>query len=50
MGPSTGEIVLWARNLTNSGVTTFPLLVLTGLASSDFQAARTYGVDLSLKF
>jgi len=50
LGPTTGEVALWARNLTNSDVTTFPLSFLSYAASASFQPARTYGADFSIKF
>jgi iron complex outermembrane recepter protein len=50
MGPTTGEIALWGRNLSNSDVTQFPLTFLSYAGSADFQPARTFGADFSLKF
>jgi iron complex outermembrane receptor protein len=50
IGPTTGEVAVWARNLTDSDVTQFPLAFLSYAASSSFQAARTYGADFAVTF
>jgi iron complex outermembrane receptor protein len=50
LGPAHLGISLWARNLTNNRDAQFPLALSVYEASSSFQQARTYGVDMSVKF
>jgi iron complex outermembrane recepter protein len=50
MGPATGEVAVWARNLNDNKATLFPLNLDSLLASADFQPARTYGVDFIVNF
>jgi iron complex outermembrane recepter protein len=49
-GPTKGEVAFWVRNLTNNGDLEFPIAFANFLASSDFQPARTFGLDLSIKY
>ena len=49
MGPSHGEIALWARNLANNKDPLFGLFNGYG-ASTSYQPARTYGVDFTVDF
>jgi iron complex outermembrane recepter protein len=50
MGPVEGEIAIWGRNINNNKTPLFPLTFGTYVASSDFQPAPTYGIDLIGKF
>jgi iron complex outermembrane recepter protein len=50
VGPTTAEVAIWARNLNNNKSTLFPLDFLSYELASDFQPARTYGVDLIVDF
>ena len=50
IGPVEAEIALWGRNLTNNRAPTFPLNIGNFILSSSFQAARTYGADVIVKF
>lgn len=43
------QIALWAKNLTNNKSFTFPEN-FGFIASTEWQAARTFGVDISLKY
>lgn len=49
VGPLEAELALWSRNLTNDRSIQYPLTTVVEAASS-FQQARTFGVDLALKF
>ena len=44
------DAAFWTRNLTNRKDVQFPLTYGSFLASSSFIQARTYGVDLSVRF
>ena len=44
-----GQIALWAKNLTNNKSFTFPEN-FGFIASTEWQAARTFGVDISFKY
>jgi iron complex outermembrane receptor protein len=50
LGPAHLGISLWARNLTNNKDAQFPLGFATYAVSASFQQARTYGLDMSVKF
>jgi iron complex outermembrane receptor protein len=50
LGPAHLGISLWSRNLTNNKDAQFPLGFATYELSASFQQARTYGVDMSVKF
>ncbi|HKT73702.1 MAG TPA: TonB-dependent receptor [Steroidobacteraceae bacterium] len=46
------EVALWVRNLTDNSEVQFPVAFGNPpfLASSTYQAARTYGIDLNVRF
>lgn len=50
LGPAHLSISLWARNLTNNRDAQFPLSFATYLATASFQQARTFGLDVGVKF
>jgi iron complex outermembrane receptor protein len=50
LGPAHLDVAFWTRNLTNNKDAVFPLAFVTYAASSDFQSARTYGLDVSVRF
>jgi len=50
LGPGHLDVSFWTRNLTNDKSPLFPLELLSTIAASDFQPARTYGVDLAVRF
>ena len=45
-----GEIAVWAKNLTNDRSITFPDILGGFVAGTEFQAARTFGLDLNFKY
>ena len=45
-----GRIAIWAKNLTNDRSITFPDIAGGFIASTEFQAARTFGVDVGFKY
>ena len=49
IGPTTGEIGLWSRNLTNNRDSSTGILFGDFLFASTYQPARTIGVDFILK-
>jgi iron complex outermembrane receptor protein len=50
VGGLDGEVALWSKNLFDDKSLTYALLI-TGLdASGNFQAARTFGVDLHVRY
>ena len=50
LGPAHLDIAFWTRNLTNNKDRTFPLAFASYALSSNFQDARTYGLDVSVRF
>jgi iron complex outermembrane recepter protein len=50
VGPATGEVAFWVRNLTNNRDVSFLLQFGDFQLDSNYQAARTFGVDLTFKF
>lgn len=50
VGPAHLEIAFWTRNLTNNKDALFPLGFATYEAATDFQSARTYGLDVGVRF
>jgi hypothetical protein len=49
VGPAKVEIAGWARNLTNVKNQSYPLN-FGFVAATSFQQARTYGIDLMVRF
>ena len=45
-----GEIAVWAKNLTNDRSITFPDILGGFVAGTEYQAARTFGIDLNFKY
>ncbi|MBU6266617.1 MAG: TonB-dependent receptor [Sphingomonadales bacterium] len=45
-----GEIAVWAKNLTNDRSITFPDILGGFVAGTEFQQARTFGIDVNFKF
>ena len=50
LGPAHLDVAFWTRNLTNDRSPLFPLNLGNILLASDFQPARTYGMDVSVRF
>jgi len=50
LGPAHLDIAFWTRNLTNNKDRTFPLALASYALSSNFEDARTYGLDVSVRF
>ena len=50
VGPAHLDIAFWTRNLTNNKDASFPLALATYAASANFQQARTYGLDVGVRF
>ena len=50
IGGARFELAAWGRNLTDVREKTFALPILGLLGSANFIPARTYGLDLSVKF
>ena len=50
IGGAKFELAAWARNLTDVREKTFALNISNLIASANFIPARTYGLDLSVKF
>ena len=49
IGRVNAEVALWAKNLTDDRSSTFPE-VLGFITASNYQPARTFGIDVNLKF
>jgi iron complex outermembrane receptor protein len=45
-----GQVAIWAKNLTQDRSITFPDILGGFVAGTEFQAARTFGVDVSFKY
>ena len=45
-----GEIAVWAKNLTNDRSITFPDILGGFVAGTEYQAARTFGIDLNFTY
>ncbi|HKT75634.1 MAG TPA: TonB-dependent receptor [Sphingobium sp.] len=52
VGHADGEVALWGRNLTDSDHILFPIAFSMPpyLASTAYEAARTFGIDFSIKY
>jgi iron complex outermembrane receptor protein len=50
LGPAHLDVAFWTRNLTNDKSPLFPLDLNNIVLASDFQPARTYGMDVSVRF
>lgn len=50
MGNAKGELAVWARNLFNNKDSLFPFPFSTTLYSTSWQPARTFGVDLIVRY
>lgn len=50
IGSATGEISLWGRNLFDNDDSLYPVLFGDIGHTSSYQPARTYGVDLSIRW
>ena len=50
IGPATGEIAVWARNLFDNKDPLYSFGFAKILSTSSYQPARTFGVDVILKF
>jgi iron complex outermembrane receptor protein len=50
VGRGEGEIALWVKNLTNAKDILFPNVINGLFASTNFVAARTFGVDVSVQY
>ena len=50
IGPAHVDLAFWTRNLTNNRDALFPLAFATYALSTNFQSARTFGLDASIKF
>lgn len=49
IGPGSLEFAVWGRNLTDDKSASFPL-VTPFMASTSYQAARTYGLEVIMKY
>lgn len=50
LGPAHLGVAFWTRNLTNNRDPQFPLAFASYAIATSFQQARTFGVDLSMRF
>lgn len=46
----TASLAVWAKNLNNTKVITFPDILGGFVASTEFEPARTYGLDVTFNF
>lgn len=50
LGPVKGELALWGRNLTDNKSMAYPLPFAQIVRTASFETARSYGLDLTVKY
>jgi iron complex outermembrane receptor protein len=50
LGPVSTEVSLWAKNITDDRSSVYTLMIPSFIATANYQQARTFGLDINLKY